>query len=169
MTLESVPLIEDENSLNSLGDRVTQDNAEFYRKKLIGQSVAASFMARFDQSESENSKLILTKVFELFPNYELFGDLTLMYNLYILKFMDSFRYQLDFTDFDTQLVGIGRKLLTIDKDNPYANYYMANYHQVKGTLDSTSFYYNRIVNAKNFSPWWYTKEAKNWINEQEGR
>jgi len=79
--------------------------------------------------------------------------------------MDSIRGNSEFLEFDNQLVDIGKSLLEIDKYNPYANYYMASYYQEKGMSDSTSFYYNQIINAKNFSPWWYTREAEKWIEE----
>jgi len=96
-------------------------------KKLIAQSIAASFMSRFDHSESIMSKSILKQVFESFPDYNNYGDLILLHNLNILKFMDSVRGEDEFSEFDGQFVGIGKSLLEIDRNNPYANYYLANY------------------------------------------
>ena len=70
----------------------------------------------------------------------------------------------EFVDFDSQFIGIGQTLFSVDRFNPYPNYYMAKYYQGKSEIDSTTFYYNRIINAKNFSPWWYTKEAQDWLD-----
>jgi len=162
--LESVPLFEDQNTLKTLSDRVTSYNNEFYRQKLIAQAIAASYMSRYDDVESKMSKNILNQVFETFSDYKSYGDLILMHNLYILKFMDSLRETEEFVDFDSQFIGIGQTLFTVDRFNPYPNYYMAKYYQGKSEIDSTTFYYNRIINAKNFSPWWYTKEAQDWLD-----
>jgi CubicO group peptidase (beta-lactamase class C family) len=165
--LADIPLMEDENSLTTLEIRITRNNSEFYLKKLIAQSVADSFLGRFDSTKSERSKHILEHVFKLFPDYDNYGDLTLMHNLSFLKVIALHREQVDFTDFDKPLKRIGLRLLAIDKHNPYANYYLANYYQGKDIADSTLIFYNRIVNADNFSENWYTTEAENWIKEHK--
>ena len=84
-----------------------------------------------------------------------------MHNLNKLKSED------EFSEFDKQFLNIGKSLLMVDQQNPYANYYMANYYQGKALDDSTSYYFNQIVNAKNFESWWYTSLAKKWITENE--
>jgi CubicO group peptidase (beta-lactamase class C family) len=162
-------LMEDENSLTTLESRVTQNNSQLYLKKLIAQSVAESFLAMYDSSKSERSKHILEYVFKQFPDYENYGDLTLMHNLSFLKAIALHRGQADFTNFDKQLKGIGLQLITIDNDNPYANYYLANYYLSKGNSDSTRIFYNRIINARNFSKNWYTTVAQNWIKAQANK
>ena len=165
--LKSLPLMEDVNTLMKVGENVNDSNREFYLKKLLGQSVAASFMSRFNDQESEMSKKILRQVFDIYADHTNYGDLVLMHNLNILKSMDSFRGKGEFSEFDKQFIDIGKSLLKIDPYNPYANYYMANFYQSEGTLDSTSYYFNQIVNAKNFESWWYTMEAEKWITNNK--
>ena len=165
--LSDEQLFEDENSLRSVKKRITINNSQFYLKKLVAQSIAESFMGMFDTAKIEKSKNILRQVFKLFPDYISYGDLTLLHNLSILKTIDLNSGRGDFTDFDRQLEGIGKKLLTIDNDNPYANYYLGNYYLEKGDLESTTRYYNRIINARNFSRNWYTNEAENWVKKKE--
>jgi len=163
---KEVPLMEDENTLNTLENRITKDNSEFYLKKLIAQSVAESFLAMFDMDKSERSKHILEQVFKQFPDYTTYGDLTLMHNLSFLKAVALNKEQRDFTDFDKELKDVGLQLISQDGDNPYANYYLANYYQQKDA-DSALLFYNKIINASNFSKNWYTTEAENWIKGQE--
>ncbi|WP_299682030.1 hypothetical protein [uncultured Dokdonia sp.] len=57
------------------------------------------------------------------------------------------REQPEFTVFDSEYKKIGAKLLSIDPQNPYTNYY-----QTKNVIDSTTYYYKRIATAENFSP-----------------
>jgi CubicO group peptidase (beta-lactamase class C family) len=156
-------LMEDENTLTNLENRLTQNNSQFYLKKLIAQSVAESFLAMYDSARSERSKDILEHVFKQFPDYENYGDLTLMHNLSFLKAIALHREHVNFTNFDKQLKGIGLRLVAMDKDNPYANYYLANYFISNGNSDSTRIFCNRIIDARNFSKNWYTTEAENWV------
>lgn len=164
--MSDMPLMEDENSLTTLESRLTQNSSKLYLKKLIAQSLAESFLAKHDSANSELSKRILEHIFKQFPDYVNYGDLTLMHNLIFLKGIVFQREQVDFTDFDKQLKEIGLQLVAIDNDNPYANYYLANYYQSKGYSDSTRIFYSKIINARNFSKNWYTREAENRIREQ---
>ena len=162
--LEKEPLFEDQTSLMKLKDRMTSDNQEFYRSKLLAQSLAATFMSRYNDQEGEFSKQIMHQVFGQFIDYKSYGDLILMRNLFMLKFMDSIRDKEEFADFDNQFVELGESLLESDENNPYANYYMANFFRIKQQKDSCLSYYKKIVDAKNFSPWWYTMAAQRWID-----
>ncbi|WP_299533099.1 serine hydrolase [Ulvibacterium sp.] len=166
LDLEEAHLFEDRTTLKSLKNRMAEKRRrEFIRKKLMAQSLAATFMSRYDEQESELSKQILNQLFIHFPDYRDYGDLVLLRNLYMLKFMDHMRDKDEFTDFDNQIEEAGELLLEADKNNPYANFYMANFFQIQGALDKSREYYKNIVEAKNFSPWWYTREAEQWIEE----
>ncbi|WP_430966475.1 serine hydrolase [Spongiimicrobium sp. 2-473A-2-J] len=165
--LQEIPLFEHPDILASLEQRLNPVNMEFYRKKLLAQALAASFMNRYNDSEGAFSKKLLGQVFDRFPDYETYGDLVLLRNLYMLKFMDAHRKKKEFTAFDEQIEQIGQKLLTADKNNPYANYYMANFHDFKGQADLTEVYYQQLLDANNFSPWWYTAEAKQWMHKRQ--
>jgi len=161
------PLFEDSNSLSTLESRINPANAEFYRRKLLAQSIAESFMSVYDISKMEKSVNILEKVFKLYPGYENYSDLTLLHNLSFLKTVALFKKKENFSKFDTEIEKIGTKLLAIDSNNPYANYYLADYFSSKNSNEAALKYFNRIVNAKNFSRNWYTSEAENWLKAQQ--
>lgn len=166
--LQAVPLLEHPASLASLEQRITPVNREFYRKKLQAQALAASFMGRYSDSEGSFSKQLLAQMFDQFPDYGTYGDLVLLRNLYMLKFMDNLRGKEESTSFDSHIKRIGEKLLKRDKNNPYANYYMANFYDIKGQPKRTEIYYAQLLNAQNFSPWWYTAEARKWMEIHAG-
>lgn len=163
---EEMSLFEDIDSLSGLKDKINTSNSEFYRKKLIAQIAAEGYMTRFDQASGDHSKAIARKLFKLFPNDKGNHDITLLFNLQFYKAIAAMRDQPEVTEFDSEYKNIANQLLSIDLDNPYVNYYMANFYQVKDNMDSTSYYYKKIVDAKNFSPWWYTNEAKQWLESQ---
>jgi CubicO group peptidase (beta-lactamase class C family) len=165
--LTNEPLLEDANSLNTLENRITKANSEFYRRKLLAQSISESFLAQYDSINKEMSIAILEKVFKIYPKYENYSDLSLLHNLSFLKTFALFKEQKNFTKFDAELEKIGSKLLTIDKDNPYANYYLANYFSSNSSNDIALKFYEKIINAKNFSRNWYTSGAENWIKEYQ--
>jgi hypothetical protein len=152
--------------LATLEQRITKSNQEFYLLKLRAQSLADSFMAMFEAEKSERSKKIIKKIFQHYPDLTSYGDLTMLHNLSFLKEIDMHREEKDFTDYDMQIRRISAKLLSVDPDNPYANSYLASYYQKKGNIDSTQFYYNKIIRAKNFARNWYTTQAENWVNQK---
>lgn len=169
LNLSDEPLFENLTSLKTIENRINSKNSSFYRKKLLAQSIAESFMAINDISQRETSTAILEKVFKSFPDYESYSDLTLLHNLSFLKAVSLVKENRDFTKFDTELEKIGAKLLTLDNDNPYANYYMATYFSSKGASDIALKYFEKIINAKNFSKNWYTSEAENWLKENQNK
>ena len=165
--LEEYPLLAELDTLAAHAENSEQRIQEYNLKNMLARALAASFMARYDEKESESSKEFLRHIFELYPDYKSYGDLTLLHNLSILKFMDTMRHGEAFSEFDKELYDIGTKLLQKDGSNPYANYYMANYYLDRGMRDSTMFHYRQITEAENFTEWWYTKEAQNWIEKNQ--
>ena len=167
--LTNEPLFEDSYSLKTLESRITKANSAFYLRKLLAQSISESFLAQYDSNNKEMSIAILEKVFEIYPNYESYSGLTLLHNLSFLKTIAAFKKHQPFTKFDSALEKIALKLLTMDNDNPYANYYLANYYSTNGSNELASKFYKKIINAKNFSENWYTSEAENWIKEHKNK
>jgi CubicO group peptidase (beta-lactamase class C family) len=165
--LPNEPLFENSTSLNTIENRINPKNSTFYRQKLLAQSIAESFMATYDIRQGEMRKAILEKVFKLYPDYENYSDLTILHNLSFLKTISLVKEQKNFTKFDAEIEKIGTKLLTIDPENPYANYYLANYFSSKGSNEIALKYYEKIIKAKNFSKNWYTFEAEKWIKEYQ--
>ena len=167
LDLPKEPLFENTNSLKSLEERITPNNSAFYLKKLLAQSVAESFMAMHETGKSEVSKNILEKVFKLTPDYDMYADLTVLHNLSFLKTIAMHKEKRKFTKFDAELEMIGTKLLAIDNNNPYANYYMADHYSKNGSNELAVKYFSKIVDAKNFSRNWYTTEAEIWLKNQK--
>ena len=157
-----MPLLETEASTTT---EQAYTNQEFYRKKLLSQALATSFMARFDVKHMETSKLLLGKVFSEFPNYLDYADINLMHTLSFLKDVAFYRDMEPFNDFDQQIEKIGVHLLKQDPQNPYLHMYMGTYFDRKGDVEKAFFHFRQIVEANNFSRNWYIVEAENWLKE----
>jgi hypothetical protein len=128
------------------------------REKLKAMAVAEGFLGRYDETHFEKSKELLREVFKNDANYH---SLTTMHNICFLKEIASHSDQPKFTEFDVQLRSIGNELLSRDINNPYANIYMAQGYEG----DSARIFYTRIAEAKNFSRFWYTVEAEEWLKQ----
>ncbi|WP_394748090.1 serine hydrolase domain-containing protein [Spongiimicrobium salis] len=162
-----IPLFESRETLARIQERMDSSNREFYRKKLMAQLSAENYMVRFDAVHTGNSKALLDQLLTLYPDYESYGDLTFLFNLQFLKAIAAMRGEQEETKYDEVYVKVGEKLLKEGKNNPYANYYMANYYDLKNEKDKAAFFYRSILEAENFSPWWYTQEAKRWLESHE--
>lgn len=160
----NMKLLETEKSLET---QKGLENENFYRKKLLAQALASSFMSRFDLQEMETSKIVLKKVFTDHPNYQDYADLNLMHTLSFLKDVAFYRDLEPFNDFDRQIEEIGHKLLKDDPQNPYLNMYLGTYYSRRGNEDKAFYHFKNIVEANNFSRNWYTSEAENWIKKNK--
>lgn len=138
---------------------------ELYRKKLLAQALAESFMSRFEPEKMKSSTRLLEKVFLEYPNYLEYADLNLLHNLSFLKDVAFYMELGEFNTFDNQIELIGDKLLNQDSDNPYVHSYMGTYFARKGDMKKAKFHFEKIVNTNNFSKNWYTREAQNWLDE----
>jgi len=161
--LEEMPLFEPQDS-NSL-DHIS--NKEFYRKKVLAQALAESYMARFEPEKLQSSSELLNIVFAAYPNYLEYADLNLLHNLSFLKDVAFYRELGPFNNFDTQIVSIGEQLLNNTPENPYVNSYIGTYYARKGDKKKAKYHFENIVNAKNFSKNWYTNEAQTWLYENK--
>lgn len=140
---------------------------EFYRKKLLAQALAESYMARNEPERLASSATILRKVFSAYPDYLSYASLNLLHNLSFLKDVAFFMELGEFKEFDTQLVRIGEKLLAKEADNPYVNIYLGTFYDRNGNMAKARFHFENIINAKNFSNNWYTQEALAWLNNNK--
>jgi hypothetical protein len=111
------------------------------------------------------STAILEQVFEAYPDLESYAHLSLMHNLTFLKDVAFYMDLEENTQFDEQIVELGKYLLSMDADNPYANIYLATFYDRKGKVEAARSHFERIVNAPNFSSFWYTKEAQAWLTQ----
>ncbi|WP_298758289.1 serine hydrolase domain-containing protein [uncultured Psychroserpens sp.] len=142
-------------------------NKDFYRKKLLAQALAESYMARFDPEKLHSSTELLNTVFTKYPEYLEYADLNLLHNLSFLKDVAFYMELGEFNNFDIQIVNIGEKLLKEEPENPYVNSYMGTYYDRKGNKQKAKHHFEIILKAKNFSRNWYTNEAQNWLNENK--
>ncbi len=145
-------------------DKMRRESLEFQRMEMLAQSLSESFMARFDTVHMNRSKELLEFVFEKHPDYLEYADISLQHNLTFLKDVAFYRGLGEFNHFDTQIEKIGANLLKDDPLNPYLNIYFGNYFARKGDNKAAKIFFEQIVKAKNFSPNWYTNEAKNGLN-----
>lgn len=160
--LTEMPLFEKPDAISE-----TLLNVELHRKKILGQALAESYMARFDPEKLKSSAKLLNHVFSKYPNYLEYADLNLLHNLTFLKDV-AFHMELgEFNDFDTQIERIGKKLIAEESNNPYAHMYLGTFYDRKGKKEKAKNYFESIVNAKNFSKNWYTNEAQQWLNENK--
>ncbi|MCD2259142.1 serine hydrolase domain-containing protein [Psychroserpens luteolus] len=159
--LDEMPLFETQDSISN--NYVS--NKEFYRKKILAQALSESYMARFESEKLQSSTELLNFVFSEYPNYLEYADLNLLHNLSFLKDVAFYMELGEFNNFDIHIVNIGEKLLKKEPKNPYVNLYMATYYARKGNKEKAKFYFESIINAKNFSRNWYTSEAEDWLNQ----
>ncbi|UII76824.1 beta-lactamase family protein [Flagellimonas sp. HMM57] len=161
--LTQIPLLEETETLYK-SDFI---DSFFIRKKFMAQALSESFLSRFDTVHINSSARFLEKVFEKFPDYLQYSDLNLLHNLSFLKDVSFYKEMGDFTMFDDKIIAISNKLLTQDKNNPYANMYLATFYDRKGNISKARYHFEAIANAKNFSPFWYTAEANTWLKEHK--
>jgi len=162
LDVNEMSLFEKQDSIAQLGS-----NKEFYRKKLLAQALAASYMARFDPEKLKTSARLLNHVFSEYPDYEDYADLNLLHNLTFLKDVAFYMELGAFNDFDVHIEKIGEKLLANEPDNPYLHSYLGTFYSRKGNTEKARYHFGRIVNAKNFSKNWYTNEAQQWLDENK--
>jgi hypothetical protein len=144
---------------------VTPANSEYYRKKLLAQALAESFMAVYHPEKAADSRRILRAVFKHYPDYSTYGDLSLLHNLSMLRYLATSKSAADAAEFDPAIEAIGAALLLKDPNNPYANYYLGSYSGLKGNKVAASRYYKSIINATNFAKDWYTLQADKWLKD----
>ena len=141
----------------------TSENTEFYKRKLLAQALSESFMSRFDTEKIQMSESLLKAVFSEHSDYLEYADMNLLHNLTFLKDVAFYRDLDEFTSFDEHIEKIGSKLLKEDSENPYVNMYLGTFYDRKGNSEKAKYYFDQILNAKNFSRNWYTTEAESWL------
>lgn len=143
----------------------TAEKSEFHRKKLLAQALAASFMARYDTSQFAQSTRLLQHTFQQYPDYVQYGTPALMHNLMFLKNVAFHRKLGKFDKFDQAIELLSKQLLQADPQNPYLHVYAGTYHDRKGNKTQARVHFKQIVEASNFSKFWYTYIAQQWLEE----
>ncbi len=81
LNFDGMKILEPSDSLNFK----SYPTNTFYRKKILSQALAESFMARFDNKHFHASANLLDKIFHEHTNYLEYADLNLLHNLIFLK------------------------------------------------------------------------------------
>ncbi len=158
--LENMPLFE------SVASVYTEDFPEdLYRKKVLAQALSESFMARFDPQKMETSAALVQATLDKYPDFLSYGNINLLHNLSFLKDVAFYMDLGDFDQFDSQIEKLGDKLLNQESNNPYLHIYLGTYHDRKGNKEKARFHFQSIVEAKNFSTNWYSREAQSWLDQ----
>jgi hypothetical protein len=160
--LAEMPLIEEPESVYS-----ATYPEDFYRRKVLAQALAESFLAPFEPQKREISAELLTKTFEKYPDYLSYANINLLHTLSFLKDATFYMNLGTFNTFDKQLSAIGEKLLTQEPNNPYLHAYLGTYYDRLGNTEKARFHFQSIIDLDNFSPSWYTDEAKYWLLAHE--
>ena len=137
----------------------SNDIGPFYRQELLAQALAASFMGYADTAELARSRQLTNTALKQFPNYEKYGDNSLMHLLMVLSVYGDIR------EFDKIIENVGERLITEYTYNPYANYYLGAHFAHLGNQDKAFEYFNRLDVSKNFQSFWYTTEAWDFLGD----
>lgn len=144
---------------------VNNNKDELYRRKILAHALAESFMARFDPSKMDNSVRLIQKIMNQYPDYLEYADINLLHTFSFLKDVAFYMELGDFNTYDKHIIEIGHMLLDQNPNDPYVHTYLANFYNRKNNTEKTRYHYQSVINAKNFSPNWYTIEARNWLNQ----
>ncbi len=132
----------------------------FYRQELLARAIAAGFLGRVDDAEAERSGGLLGIVFELYPEWQAYANLTLLHAL-------GTSIELGEADaLHPHMEAIGSAILERDPENPYANEHLGAYYDARGLPDKAAPYYRTILEAENYQRFWYTQEAESFFSRQ---
>ena len=130
----------------------------FYRQQILAQALSASFMGWGDPKEFERSAQLTRVAFENFPDYTTYGNLSLMKLLSVLINTNP-------DEFGDPIENLGSSLLEEYEYNPYANIYLAEYYRSTEQYDKAFNHFQKIAEAPNYRPFWYTIEALDFLGE----
>ena len=135
------------------------DYGPFYRQELLANAIAASFIGRTDSAEVERSRELAALALENFSDYESYGSQSLMILLLDLATHANDR------KFDHAIESLGEALLEKHQFDPYINVSLGEYYSHRNEKEKALEHYERITEAENFEPNWYTIEALDFLGE----
>ena len=135
------------------------DYGPFYRQELLANAIAASFIGRTDSAEVERSRELAALALENFSDYESYGSQSLMILLLDLATHANDR------KFDHAIESLGEALLEKHQFDPYVNVSLGDYYGHRNEKEKALEHYERITEAENFEPNWYTIEALDFLGE----
>ena len=128
----------------------------FYRQELLAHAIAHGFLGQADQKLTDQSRRLLRKTFEYYPDYAMYGNATLLQNLMLISLGG------DIEEFGDEYETLGERLLVEWEYDPYVNIYLGMHYSATGTESDALPYFHSVADAKGFSPFWYTVEAWNY-------
>lgn len=152
-----LPLLEKDSVLYA------QRTDEFYRRKVLAQALASSFLARYEPQQISICRNLLEQTFSSDPEFLEYADINLLHTLVFLKEVYFYKDLGEFNQFDQQIAQIGAYLLDKTPNDPYLHTYMGTYHDRNGEIALAAKHFNAILSLKNFSPNWYSREAEIWL------
>ncbi|MFA0960477.1 serine hydrolase [Roseivirga sp. BDSF3-8] len=158
MGKQDAPILETDASLTDLTPK-----GEFYRKKLVAQAMATTYMSRFDSTRYGQSLTLLDKLFTHYPAVEEYASLNLIHALLFLNDVAG-HYDKTYPERYNELVErASLAMLEKEPENPYVHIYLANYYDQEGDAARAREHYTWLAKATNFSDNWYMEEANRWI------
>jgi hypothetical protein len=135
------------------GDRLSA----FYREELVAHALAAAFFGLANPAEMARSGQLLETAYQLFPDLDRHGNLSLMRVLNLATIAGNR------SEFGPHLERFGRRFLRRHPDHPVALYYLGSYLAHVGDTESAAALYRRIVDAANYERNWYTGIAAEYL------
>ncbi len=142
---------------------IQSDHGAFYRQELLANASAALFayalFAYSDSSGLERSRALTEVALEEFPDYENYGNVSL------LRLLTDLSTVTEFGEFDNAVERLGEKLLEKNPLDPYVNESLGRHYSHLNQEEEALEYYERIAEADNFYPFWYTIRALDFLGE----
>ncbi len=146
---------------------VDETGAQYVADGLVAEALGKAFLGRFDANSARQSGALVDDLLARFPGEARAGGLGLAHVLSMLKLIAHHNENRSLLDYDALAIGISERLISEGANNPYAHIYLAELHDLNGNEASARRHFQAIVNAPNFSPWWYTRQAQSWLNSRK--
>jgi CubicO group peptidase (beta-lactamase class C family) len=157
-------LIEDATELQAAQ---SMDKHPIYLSKLIAQSLAESYLTQADPERFGNSLVLMNAAIAIQSDLVEHQNLSVLHNLMQLKTIPGYLDLEPIHEYDSDILAMGKTLLNAHQQNPYANYYLGNFHQVNGDMTQSTFYFEQVIDAENFQSHWYTREANQILKDMD--
>lgn len=131
----------------------------FYRQELLAHALASSFIGFADSLELKKSKKLTELALSTYPDYETYGNQSLMRLLMVLSTYGNYR------DFDEEVTKIGDALLVKNKYDPYTNVYLGYHYAHVNEPDKAYQHFMTIAETPNLQPFWYSLEAYDFLGD----
>jgi len=137
------------------------ESLSFYREELLAHALAAVYFGMSDPAEMERSRNLLELAYQMYPDLDAHGDLSLLRNLTLVTVAGGA------SEFGHNLERVGTRLLSRHPDDPLVNLLLADYSLHIGSTGKAAEHYRTIVNAGNYDPGWYTRIAADFLSREE--